>query len=166
MTPRIYLAAPLFNERERLFNLRLCERIERLAPVFLPQRNGALLAALLTDGVPASIAERRVYEQDTRALRSVELVVAVLDGAHVDEGVAFEIGFVRALGMPCVALQTDVRRALPSGNNPMLSQALSAIFGTEEELFEWIAGWASQGCSALGAWRTPSRQVPPYALDR
>lgn len=138
-TFRIYLAAPLFNARERAFNLELARALEGMgAEVFLPQRDGALLVDMLSAGVPQPIAERRVFLQDTEAMRTADLGIAVLDGAVVDDGVAFEIGFLRALGRPCVGLQTDVRRALPSGNNPMISQALSEIVADETHLLDSV----------------------------
>ena len=66
------------------------------------------------------------------------MVISVLDGAHIDEGVAFEVGFAFALGKPCVGLQTDTRRQLPTGNNPMLNRSLSPIFQTQQHLLEWV----------------------------
>ena len=137
--PLIYLAAPLFNERERLFNQELAQRLERWAPVFLPQRDGALLVDMVEAGVSQDVAERRVFEQDTAAMRSAQLLIAVLDGGHIDEGVAFELGFMHALGKPCIGLQTDVRRALPTGNNPMISRALTVTFSETESLMDWAA---------------------------
>jgi nucleoside 2-deoxyribosyltransferase len=135
----IYLAAPLFNARERAFNLSLATALEHLgARVFLPQRDGALLVDMLTAGVPQSVAERRVYLQDTVAMNTASLGVAVLDGAVVDDGVAFEIGYLTARGLACIGLQTDVRRALPSGNNPMIAQALVDIAEDEIQLFERV----------------------------
>jgi nucleoside 2-deoxyribosyltransferase len=137
---RIYLAAPLFNERERAFNLELAHAIEALgAQVFLPQRDGALLVEMLSGGVPQSVAERRVFIQDTDAMRAADLGVAVLDGAVVDDGVAFEIGYLFALEIPCIGLQTDVRRALPSGNNPMIGQALTEITTNQSTLLASVS---------------------------
>jgi nucleoside 2-deoxyribosyltransferase len=135
----VYLAAPLFNARERAFNLELAGALEGLgARVFLPQRDGALLVEMLSAGVPQPVAERRVFLQDTEAMRSASLGVAVLDGAVVDDGVAFEIGFLHALSTPCVGLQTDVRRALPSGNNPMIAQSLYEIVSDEARLLNAV----------------------------
>jgi nucleoside 2-deoxyribosyltransferase len=136
---RIYLAAPLFNARERAFNQALAHALEALgAHVFLPQRDGALLMEMLSSGLPQPVAERRVFLQDTEAMQGADLGVAVLDGAVVDDGVAFEIGYLFALGTPCIGLQTDVRRALPSGNNPMIGQALAEIAADEMRLLETV----------------------------
>ncbi len=135
----LYLAGPLFNPRERAFNAHIADLLEPFGAVYLPQRDGSLLAEMVQAGVPVTAAERRVYLQDCEALRRSSLLVAVLDGAHVDEGVAFEIGFAQALGCTCYGLQTDVRRALPTGNNPMLLGALGQIFNSVEDLVAHIA---------------------------
>ncbi|RTE90981.1 nucleoside 2-deoxyribosyltransferase [Bradyrhizobium sp. LVM 105] len=138
-SPCVYLAAPLFNPRERAFNDRLTRELEqRNVKVFLPQRDGTLLVDMLEAGVSQIVAERRVFAQDIDALRSSDALVAVLDGATIDEGVAFEVGFAYALGLTCVAIQTDVRRALPTGNNPMISQSFREIFTSEDELLHWV----------------------------
>jgi nucleoside 2-deoxyribosyltransferase len=135
---RIYLAAPLFNERELSFNLAFAQRLEVHFDVFLPQRDGLLLARLLDEGVPIEAAEMLIFERDRSALEHCDLLVAVLDGAHIDEGVAFEIGFANARRAPCVGLQSDVRRALPSGNNPMIGRALSAVFSDVDALVAFL----------------------------
>lgn len=130
----IYLAAPLFNERERIFNLELARCLAELGEVFLPQRDGYLLTDMLIAGVSLEVAEQRVFSQDRAAMARSDLLIAVLDGAHIDEGVAFEIGFSHALGKMCLGLQTDVRRALPTGNNPMIERSLNAIAHDTDEL--------------------------------
>lgn len=134
----LYLAAPLFTPIERQFNAHITSLIEQHVPIFLPQRDGSLLADMLAAGVALEVAERRVYQQDLQAMRKAFGLVAVLDGAHVDEGVAFELGFMASLGRVCIGLQTDIRRALPTGNNPMLAGALQRVFSSAEELAGWI----------------------------
>ena len=134
-----YLAAPLFNERERRFNSELADALSSCCDVFLPQRDGLLLVDLLRDGVSPDIAEIRIFERDRIALMRCNLLIAVLDGAHIDEGVAFEVGFAHARGALCLGLQSDARRALPSGNNPMIGQAMSAIFTDVAPLIAFLA---------------------------
>jgi nucleoside 2-deoxyribosyltransferase len=134
-----YLAAPLFNERERRFNSELADALSNCCDVFLPQRDGLLLADLLCNGVSLDIAETRIFERDRIALSRCNLLIAVLDGAHIDEGVAFEVGFAHARGALCLGLQSDVRRALPSGNNPMIGRAMSAIFTDIAPLIAFLA---------------------------
>jgi nucleoside 2-deoxyribosyltransferase len=135
----VYIAAPLFNRSELSFNAALANEIERHANVFLPQRDGSLLVNMLRAGIALQVAERRVFEQDRQAMLRSDLLIAVLDGAHIDEGVAFELGFASAIGCSCVGLQTDVRRALPTGNNPMIGGCLERIFHTSDELFDWVS---------------------------
>jgi nucleoside 2-deoxyribosyltransferase len=139
--PLVYLASPLFNENERAFNVELARRLANFGNVFLPQRDGELLMDLIQSGIVQSVAERRVFQNDIKAIRSADLLVAVLDGGYIDEGVAFEIGFANGIQTPCVGLQTDVRRALPTGNNPMISQGLSKVFDRIDNLICWMTSW-------------------------
>src|SRR5688500_11787551 len=117
---RAYFAAPLFNQMERAFNADVVRQIEDRVDVFLPQRDGGLLMNYVKDGIRPDNAAKLIFENDLRAMENADLLVAVLDGSNIDEGVAFEIGFMYAMRKTCVGLQTDVRRALPTGNNPMI----------------------------------------------
>ena len=133
----IYIAAPLFNSRERDYNLRLKGIIDY--PTYLPQEDGELITALIEGGMPIESAIRTIHQND-RALRECELMVAVLDGAHVDSGVAFEIGYFSALEKPVIGLHTDSRSELPFGHNPMIAGALSILLRDETDLISTIAG--------------------------
>lgn len=135
--PRLYLAAPLFSEAERNFNLQLRDALARYFDVFLPQDDGALLIDLIRSGLSEASARATVFRNDTSAIRASDMLLIVLDGRAVDEGAAFECGYAFALGKPCFGLQTDPRRLLPIGNNPMLSEALRATFATIAELVAW-----------------------------
>ena len=137
---RIYLAAPLFTPRERAFNADLKALLSEKFDVYLPQVDGLLLADLVRQGVNVEVAEKLVFDADVASMKEVDLLLAVLDGASIDEGVAFEIGFVYSLGKRCVGLQTDIRRQLPTGNNPMIGRSLSRIFMNVDELLDW-ANW-------------------------
>lgn len=135
---KVYFAAPLFTQAERQFNATVTQMLEAHAEVFLPQRDGSLLVDMVRAGVDPKVAERRVYEQDCERMAAADVLVALLDGAHIDEGVAFELGFMSALGRVCVGLQTDVRRALPTGNNPMINGGLERVVASPEELCGYI----------------------------
>ena len=135
---RIYFAAPLFNDMERDFNARMTEQLELFATVFLPQRDGLLMRDLVRDGMPLVSARRLVYEADVNALRQCDCVVAVLDGRTVDEGVAFEIGFARALGKSCIGLKTDDRALLSSGDNPMVLAGCDIVLGSQLEVITYL----------------------------
>jgi nucleoside 2-deoxyribosyltransferase len=141
---KAYFAAPLFNDRERQFNEFVADRLSDYVDIFLPQRDGSLIVDMIEAGVSHTVAELRVFEQDRKAMAASDLLIAVLDGGHIDEGVAFEIGFMCALGRPCIGLQTDVRRALPFGNNPMIAQGLADILADVDSLVAWAANFAKQ----------------------
>jgi nucleoside 2-deoxyribosyltransferase len=128
----IYIAAPLFNPSERALNTRLRSIIPY--PTYLPQEDGGLLTDLLATGGDFQSAVRTVFQNDLKALNRCDTMVAVLDGPHVDSGVAFEIGHFHALNKPIVGFHTDRRSELPTGLNPMLVGSISVIATSESEL--------------------------------
>ena len=153
---RSYFAAPLFNDMERRYNLEIVSEIEKHMDVFLPQRDGGLLVKLVNEGVPVQVAEQRIFEKDLAAIEEASVVIAILDGSHIDEGVAFEVGYGFAMGKPCVGLQTDARRVLPTGNNPMLARSLSTICQTPEHLVEWLRFFVSNDAQIAKPFTRPS----------
>jgi nucleoside 2-deoxyribosyltransferase len=58
------------------------------------------------------------FTRSLQALQDARVVVAILDGPHVDESVAFWMGYAFAAGKPIVGFVTD-RRA----KGPMVSGA-------------------------------------------
>lgn len=140
----IYLAAPLFNDRERSWNADLADLIETYGSVFLPQRDGLLYRDLVSGGLSPDQARRLVYDVDISALRACDMIVAVLDGRCVDEGVAYELGFASALEKYCVGFKTDDRALLPTGDNPMILGACERICTSVEELELAIAGYCER----------------------
>lgn len=136
---RIYLAAPLFSDAERAYNVVLCADLEGVADVFLPQRDGLLFRDLVRSGVSVAEARRMIFDVDLAAIRQCDIVVAVLDGRAIDEGVAFEMGVGYSLSKHCIGLKTDDRSLLPSGDNPMLVMACDTICGSKDEALRAIA---------------------------
>jgi len=132
---KIYLAAPLFSQMERQYNRRLAEKLQALLPdcqVVLPQdfRVGA-----------ASFNDRRhlasVYRRCIEELSSADAVLALMDGADADSGVAFETGYARALGKPVLGVRTDYRQSQVKGLNLMLAAGASEVlchFSFNEQL--------------------------------
>jgi nucleoside 2-deoxyribosyltransferase len=141
---RLYLAAPLFNPREREFNNILTGALQDYFDVFLPQRDGLLLTDIVARGISTHQAEKMVFDADIASMQECDCLLAVLDGSNIDEGVAFEIGYMFALGRVCVALQTDVRRQLPTGNNPMIKGSVSKIFRDTSAILEWARAFDSE----------------------
>ena len=136
--PRAYLAAPLFNDIEREFNVRVESLLSPFIDVFLPQRDGGLLTKLVAEGMSLNSAKKYVFKKDVDAIASSDLVIAVLDGRTVDEGVAFELGYGYALGKLCVGLKTDDRTLLITGDNPMVTESCHRILSSVDELVSAI----------------------------
>jgi len=136
--PKLYLASPLFNELERERNQIIKNVLMEHFDVFLPQEDGLLLHELIINGAPLKEAEKSVYETDVLAMKNSDILLVVLDGASIDDGVAFELGYSKAMNKVCIGLQTDVRRQLPSGNNPMIECSCDEIFNDFESLKKWL----------------------------
>jgi nucleoside 2-deoxyribosyltransferase len=136
----IYLAAPLFTVAERQYNLGLCKALERESTVYLPQRDGILLADF-DDGDPAATSRvaAEIFERDVSAIVASDIIVAVLDGPSVDEGVAFEMGLAVASSLTCLGITSDSRR-LGRGyfRNPMWAGCLAHMAATESELLDHV----------------------------
>ena len=122
---RIYLAAPLFSDAERAFNLVLRDLLTAQGyPVYLPQETG--------EGVEGRGSDRAIFESHIRALDAAGCVIAVCDGADTDSGTAWEIGYVIAKGIPVIALSTDRRRAKAGRRvNLMIQESAKVVESVE-----------------------------------
>lgn len=126
---RVYLAAPLFSAAERSFNGELASFLRsRHLRVYLPQEQGDDTAAR----GPAAI--RGLFDRLIAALDAADLVVAVIDGADADSGVAWEMGYAYAHGIPVVALRTDFRRVGDCERANLMLECSSAVAGSFDEL--------------------------------
>ncbi len=126
---RIYLAAPLFSEAEKWFNVQLFGILtEGFFEVYLPQEIGDDTHCRDTH------EHARIFKSHVAALHAADAVVAVIDGPDADSGTSWEMGYASALGKPVVAIRTDFRMA---GHhelvNLMLEQS-SVVVGSKEEL--------------------------------
>jgi nucleoside 2-deoxyribosyltransferase len=165
MRKMVYLASPLFSETERSTNEAICRVVEKWCDVFLPQRDGYLVADLISNGMTPQTAYAVVFRNDMQAIERSDVVIINLDGRSVDEGAAFELGFAHARAKLCVGYRTDVRVLLEWGLNPMIVAPLANTFRTLDELEMWIAKYAQTGesdlvlaWSASGTDRIPSRR--------
>lgn len=129
-----YLAAPLFNEAERSFNIYLSSVMEQYMNVYLPQRDGGLISEMINKNIEVDKAVATVFNRDMNAIINCDIVVAVLDGRSIDEGVAFELGVAYSLTKRCIGFQTDSRRLASWGNNPMIAGSLEKTFNCINEL--------------------------------
>lgn len=142
--PLVYLAAPLFSESELSFNLKLAKVLEQFLDVYLPQRDGGKLVDLVAQGVAVKEAYKSIFERDLEALRESDALLIVLDGRSIDEGAVFELGVAFSTGKRCVGLQTDPRRLLPLGNNPMIECALERVLPNTLEMSRWAKEFAME----------------------
>jgi len=99
----VYLAAPLFSEAECDFNRKLRDLIKGEGfQVFLPQE----------DSNNIHVEKNRqeiIFNKNLVALDRSDIIVAVIDGADVDSGTAWEIGYAYAKGKQVFGLKTDFR---------------------------------------------------------
>ena len=148
--PLIYLAAPLFSEAELSYNLLLASILERHVDVYLPQRDGGKLVDLVAQGVETNLAYKSIFDRDVEALKDADVLFLLMDGRSIDEGAAFELGYAAALKKSCVGLQTDPRRLLPLGNNPMIQVPLKLVFRNIDEVAQWAENFRSQRPNFFG----------------
>jgi nucleoside 2-deoxyribosyltransferase len=127
---RVYLAAPLFSEAERVFNSSVAGLLRvNLFDVHLPQQAG-------DDSDTRGIQEQeRLFLFNKTALENSDIIVAIIDGADADSGTAWEMGYAYAKGKPVIALRTDFRRVGHHEQvNLMLEQSAKVVGSTEELL--------------------------------
>jgi nucleoside 2-deoxyribosyltransferase len=140
----IYFAGPLFSEAERVFNLRLAERLERADyEVFLPQRDGVERDRPPYDRMAVDERREAMFELDKRKIFESDIFLFVLDGRVPDEGACVELGLahahkeLRGTKKLLVGLQTDSRAAFVASKlNPMLRVPLERVVEAEDELLK------------------------------
>ncbi len=125
----VYLAAPLFSEAERDFNRRLRDEIKRTGfNVFLPQEDSNNIKG-------EKNRQKIIFNKNTDAIESSDIIVAVIDGADVDSGTAWEIGYAFAKGKPIIGLRTDFRTLGIEGTvNLMIERSVTLCTSVAELL--------------------------------
>ena len=120
MSKLIYVAGPLFNDAERGHDERIAAICEQMGlRTFLPHRDAGLQNHENGDAV---------FRSDLRNLEAADYVVANLDGADVDAGTAWEIGYAFARGKPIIGIRTDRRVLEPWARvNLMIAQSTCVI---------------------------------------
>lgn len=121
---KIYLSSALFSHNERAWNRSLALSLSQDldgAEVILPQDfridgkfNDAKTFGSLFKKCVSSVAE-------------CDVVVAILDGADIDSGTAFEVGFAYAKNIPVIGVRTDYREGQDKGVNLMLAESCLSI---------------------------------------
>ena len=136
---KIYQAGPLFSEADQTWHRALKKTLEGAGhDVLWP---GELVTQELVDAWGKD-APRRIMEIDRDALLSCDAVVALLDGAQVDDGTAWEAGFACAKGIPVLGIRTDFRVCGDTRHsvlNAMIEGSLEALVHSVPELVEELA---------------------------
>jgi nucleoside 2-deoxyribosyltransferase len=110
--PRCYLASPLgFSEAgrhyyEQVYLPALREHVDPVDPWTMTDPE-EFAAAAAEDRVQAFGIE--VGRRNAAAIYAAHLLIAQLDGQEVDAGTAAEVGYAAALGLPCLAIRSDLR---------------------------------------------------------
>ncbi len=130
---RVYLAAPLFSEGERAYNLSIARKLRNnFFDVFLPQEAG-------DDSHTRDKEEQsRIFSENVKALEKSDIIVAVIDGADADSGTAWEMGYAYAQKKQVIALRTDFRRAGMHEQVNMMLEESAKVVTSEIELLDAI----------------------------
>ena len=125
---RIYFAAPLFNEAEREYNLKLVTLLESYGyEVFLPQRDGFLAPEL--EGKTEEEKTEMIFQKDRDEVLKADILFMVLDGRVPDEGACVELGIAYANGKRCYGIKGDARSVeLDMDLNPMITGCFTKLF--------------------------------------
>jgi nucleoside 2-deoxyribosyltransferase len=125
----VYLAAPLFSGAELDFNRRLRDEIKRTGfDVFLPQEDSNNIK-------DEKNRQKIIFDKNLAAIDKADILVAVVDGADVDSGTAWEIGYAYALDKPVLGLRTDFRTLGIEGTvNLMIERSIILCSGVPELL--------------------------------
>lgn len=140
---KAYFAAPLFSDAERAFNVKVTDKLASHIDIFLPQRDGRLIVDLIENGFSPAEAKKQVFDIDVQAIRECDLIISILDGRSIDEGVAIELGYGYALGKPCWGLKTDIRSLAWFGDNPMVEMVLAKHFDSVGSLVDAVRSFAT-----------------------
>ena len=140
----IYLAAPLFCQAEKAFNLQLTQELEeRGFTVFLPQRDGVEPFEPPYNEMISDELCQAIFALDRDKILEADIFLFVLDGRVPDEGACVELGI--AYGQKhllqrdklLIGLQTDIRAPfafLGAKLNPMIHGALDHVADNENDL--------------------------------
>ncbi|MGQ0794280.1 MAG: nucleoside 2-deoxyribosyltransferase [Deltaproteobacteria bacterium] len=121
---KIYLAAPLFTQAERVWNRQFAARLGELKPeleIILPQDTEADFRDGKTD---FSV----IFKRNVESIDGAEAVIAVLDGSDSDSGTSWECGYAFAKGKPVIGVRTDFRKSEDGNLNAMLAESAILVF--------------------------------------
>ena len=127
---KIYFANALFSQADINYNAQLATQIRNLSPqidLYLPQENNDI------NDKQVYADSKMIAQADTEKLLASDLVIAILDGNTIDNGVASEIGVAYAQKIPIIGLYTDTRQQGASNQ-----QKLAALNQVAENQFHYV----------------------------
>jgi len=128
----VYLAAPLFSEAECDFNRKLKGELKSLGfKVFLPQEDSNNVHDMTN-------RQKIIFNKNLTGIENSDLIVAVIDGADVDSGTAWEIGYAFAKGKPVIGLRTDFRTLGIEGTVNLMIERSVILFMSISELLNHL----------------------------
>ena len=112
MTKKIYIAGPLFNTHEKGYLEKIAIELESNEfECFLPHRDQKdVTEEELKQLNMSNATKEKIFNNDLNALKTSDLIVALLTGQDIDSGTAAEIGFSYANKKPIVAITASERR--------------------------------------------------------
>ena len=112
---KIYLAAPVFSTLERNVNKYIANKIENTGKyrVFLPQTVSPIKVNDEYDMYP-------IFSECKNNIIDSDLILTFVDGADVDSGVAWELGYAFANNKKSICVRTDIRKSEGNGVNIMI----------------------------------------------
>jgi len=131
MSHRIYLAGPLFSIAE----IEWARLVKTEIELALGDRVEVIWPHEIASGMASA---REIFDANTSALRSCGLMVAILDGAQVDDGTAWEVGFHYARSGCVLGIRTDFRRAGETSSSSVNAMIECACIDIAQNLDELI----------------------------
>lgn len=128
----VYLAAPLFSEAECDFNRKLRDEIKnRGFRVFLPQEDSNNIK-------DDKNRQEIIFGKNCAAIDNSDIIAAVIDGADVDSGTAWEIGYAYSKGKTIIGLRTDFRTLGIEGRVNLMIEQSVLLFENMSELLNHL----------------------------
>lgn len=137
----IYIATPLFSIAERKFATKLVDKIESQGhEVYFPVRDAGddFYKKIYTE--ENDLWRQSIFSENKSAIDRSSFIIAILDGADVESGVSWEIGYAFSIGKKVIGLRTDFRThsSHDSFVNLMIEQSLEKSFIKKKDLLIFL----------------------------
>ena len=138
MSFTIYQAGPLFSQAEIGWHRKLSLELFRAGHIVIWPGD------LFPDDAIAKAgkhAPAHIFQTCRDAINQCNCVVALLDGAQVDDGTAWEIGYAHAKGLPICGIRTDFRQGGDTKynrTNSMIEGCLSGFANSIPALLDML----------------------------